>query len=61
MMTELWARMGEMGDEDKNDVEDTSGYEKSEQQLAGLWWKELISVVLHARSGHVPAVSGMVN
>jgi hypothetical protein len=33
-MTELWARMGEMGDEDKNNVEDTSGYEKSEEQLA---------------------------
>jgi len=29
MMVELWTRNREMGDEDENDVEDTSGYEKS--------------------------------
>jgi len=29
MMVELGMRKREMGDEDDNDVEDTSGYEKS--------------------------------
>jgi hypothetical protein len=29
MMLQLWTRKREMGDEDENDVEDTSGYEKS--------------------------------
>jgi len=28
-MVELWTRKSEMGDEDENDMEDTSGYEKS--------------------------------
>jgi len=28
MMVELWTRKREMEDEDENDVEDTSGYEK---------------------------------
>jgi len=30
MMVELWRRKRDMGDEDGNDMEDTSGYEKSE-------------------------------
>ena len=34
MMVELWTRKREMGDEDENDMEDTSGYEKSGEQLA---------------------------
>jgi hypothetical protein len=34
MMVELWTRKREMGDEDKNDMENTSSYEKSEVQLA---------------------------
>jgi len=34
MMVELWTRKREMGDEDENDKEDTSGYEKSGVQLA---------------------------
>jgi len=34
MMIELWMRKREMGDEDVNDVEDTSGYEKSGVLLA---------------------------
>jgi len=50
-----------MGDEDENDVEDTSGYEKSGVRLAWLGWEDLVSVLLHAGSGVVPAVSGMVN
>jgi len=29
MMVEMWTRKREMGDEDENDVEDTSGHEKS--------------------------------
>jgi hypothetical protein len=29
MMLELWMRKREMGDEDENNVEDTSRYEKS--------------------------------
>ena len=34
MMIELWTRRREMGDEDENDMEDTSGYEKPGVQLA---------------------------
>jgi len=34
MMVEMWMRKREMGDKDENDVEDTSGYEKSGVQLA---------------------------
>jgi len=34
MMFELWMRKREIGDEDENDMEDTSGYEKSGVRLA---------------------------
>jgi hypothetical protein len=34
MMIELGTRKREMGDEDKNDMEDTSGYEKYGVRLA---------------------------
>jgi len=34
MMVEMWMGKREMGDEDENDVEDTSGYKKSGVQLA---------------------------
>jgi len=34
MTVELWTRKREMGDEDENDMEDMSGYEKSGVQLA---------------------------
>jgi hypothetical protein len=34
MIVELGTRKREMGDEDENDVEDTSGYEKSGAQFA---------------------------
>jgi len=61
MMVEMWMRKREMGDEDENNVEDTSGYEKSGVRLAWLGWEDLVSVLLHARSGLMPAVSGMVN
>jgi len=39
-----------MGDADENEVEDTSGYEKSGVQLARFGWDDLVSVLLHARS-----------
>jgi len=50
-----------MGDEDENDVEDTSGPEKSGVRLAWLGVEDLVLVLLTAGSGLVPAVSGMVN
>jgi len=34
MMVEFWTRNREMGDENENDVEDMSGYEKSRVRLA---------------------------
>jgi len=34
MMVEWWTRKREMGDEDENDMEDTSRYEKSGVRLA---------------------------
>jgi hypothetical protein len=34
MMVELWMRKREMGDEDENDMEDTSGYEISGVRLS---------------------------
>jgi len=34
MIVELWTRKREMGDEDENDMENTSGYEQSGVYLA---------------------------
>jgi len=34
MMVELWTRKRQMGDENENDRENTSGYEKSRVRLA---------------------------
>jgi hypothetical protein len=42
MMIELWKRKREMGCEDANDVENTSGYKKSGVQLTRLGWEDLI-------------------
>jgi hypothetical protein len=44
MMVELRKRKREMGDEDENNMEDKSGYEKLDVRLA--WWglKNLVSV-----------------
>ena len=61
MMVELWMRKREMGDADENNMEDMSSYEKSGVQLASLGLEDLISVLLPAGSGLVPAVSSMVN
>ena len=44
MMLELWTRKREMGDEDENNVEDTSAYEKSGIWLAWLGWEDPVSV-----------------
>jgi len=44
MMVEVWTRQRVMGDEDENDVEDTSGYEKSRVQLTSLCWEDLMLV-----------------
>jgi hypothetical protein len=41
MMVELWMRKREMGDENENNVEDTSGYEKSGYDLPDLVGKPL--------------------
>jgi len=61
MMVELWTRKREMGDEDEKDMEDTSGEENSGVRLASLGWADLVSVLVRAGSGLVPAVSGMVD
>ena len=45
MMVELWTRKREMGDEDENNVEDTSGSEISAVQLARLGREDLVSVL----------------
>jgi len=54
-------KKGRDGDEDENDVQDTSRYDKSEVCLTLIGWEVLESVLLHAGSGFVPAVSGTVN
>jgi len=51
----------ENGDEDGNNMEDTSGYEKAGVQLAWLGLDDLQLLFLPARWGVVPAVPGMVN
>jgi len=61
MMVELWTRKREMGEEDDNHVEDTSGNEKSGVWLAWMGWEDLGSVLLHTGSGPLPAVFVMVN
>jgi len=45
----------------ENDMEYTSGYEKSGVQLAWMGLKDIISVLLPAGSGVVPATSGTVH
>jgi hypothetical protein len=61
MIVEMWTRKREKRDEDENDAEDMSVYEYSVVRHARLDWDDLVSVLLHAGSGLVPAVSGMVN
>jgi len=54
MMVELWTGKREMGDEDENNMENTSVPEKSWVLLARLGFADLVLVLL-------PAVLGMVN
>jgi len=54
-------RKRELGDEDENNVEDTSGDQKLGVRDTSLGWENLVWVLLHARSELVPAISGMVN
>jgi hypothetical protein len=61
MMVELWRRNSKIRDDDENNKEDTSGYEKSGEQLARLGSDDLMSVLLHAKSGLIQVLSGMVN
>jgi len=61
MMVEWWMRMKVMRKEDENDVEHTSEYTTPGLRLGWLDWEDLVSVILHARLGHVRAVSGMVS
>jgi len=44
MMVELWTRKREMVDEDENDMENTSRYDKSQVRLPWLGWEDLVSV-----------------
>ena len=53
--------MREIGDTHANNVEDVSGYVKSGVRLSCLSWEDLSSVLLHIRSGHVVAASGLGN
>jgi len=61
MMVELWTRKRKMGDEDENDMENTSGYEESGVRLARLGLEDPVLVILTTGSGIIPAISGMVN
>jgi hypothetical protein len=60
-MVEFWTKKGEIGDKDEDDMENTSGYEKSRVRLARLGLEDVISVLLLAISELVPAVSGILN
>jgi len=50
-----------MADEDENDMDYPSGYEKSRVAPARLGFEDLVSGLLPARLGLESAVSGMVN
>jgi len=59
-MVESGTRKRELGNEDENDMEDTSGYEKSGTWLATLFIEDLVSVLLPTRAGFVPAILQIV-
>jgi len=61
MIVEVWMRNRQMEDEGENNMEDTSGPEKSGVRLAGLGLEDLVWVLLPTGSGLVPARSWMVN
>jgi len=58
MMVGLGTRKKEMGDEDKNDMENTSRYKRSRVQLGCLSLKDLVLVLLSARLGLVMQCRG---
>jgi len=47
--------------EDENDVEDRSGHEKAGVLLTRLGIEELILGLVHAASGLIPVILGLVN
>jgi len=49
------------GDDNRNNMKDTSGYEESGVRLAWFGLKDVVSVLLPTGSGLVPAVLEMVN
>jgi len=61
MMVELWSGKREMGDEDENHVDDTSGYETSGEQHAPTGLRRPGIREITWRSGLVPAVSEIVS
>ena len=61
MMVELCTRKRQIRDKDEYNMEDTSGYEKSEVRVAWLGSKYLILVLLPDGLGFLPSLSGMVN
>jgi len=50
-----------MRDGDGNNMEDTSGYEKSSVRHASLGSEDLVLVLVPAESGAVPAILDIVN
>ena len=50
-----------MGDEDENNVQDTSVDEQSGVQLTWLRWQDIELLLLHARLELIQAISGMVS
>jgi hypothetical protein len=48
MKGELWIRKREMGNEDENDMENTSGYEISEVRHTSLGLEDPVPVILPA-------------
>jgi len=61
MMVELWTRKREIRDDDEDDIEDTSGYDKSGVRLDWLGGEDHVLVLVPAGSGLTPAAAGMVN
>jgi len=60
MMVELWMSKSGMEEEVENVMQDTSGYEKSGEQLAWLELDDLGSMLLDTRSGLQYVVSGKI-
>lgn len=60
-MVQLWMRYRLREDKDKNNEEDTSGYENSAIWLAWIGCEGYLSVTLHAESVLLPTLLGMVH